>query len=86
MSTAETNTSRPTIQSRNIPAYLTPEQILAQIPSGVHTTLNPRQAKITQRDMDLINEIIQQYMTRNRKDTGKDKPDNRNRQENEYGQ
>ena len=78
MSTAETNTSRPTIQSRNIPAYLTPEQILAQIPSGVHTTLNPRQAKITQRDMDIINEIIHQYISRSKKDAGKDTPGNRN--------
>ena len=76
MNTPETNTSRPTIQSRNKPVYLTPEQILAQIPPGVHTTLNPRKTKVTQRDMDLINEIIQQHMNRNRKDAGKDTPDN----------
>ena len=76
MNTPETNTSRPTIQSRNKPVYLTPEQILAQIPPGVHTTLNPRQMKITQRDMDIINEIIHQYISRSKKDAGKDKPDN----------
>lgn len=76
MSTAETNTSRLTNQSRNKLVYLTPDQILAQIPPGVHTTLNPRQMKITQRDMDIINEIIHQYISRSKKDAGKDTPDN----------
>ena len=78
MNTPETDTPRPTNQSRNKPVYLTPEQILAQIPPGVHTTLNPRQAKITQCDMDLINEIIHQYISRSKKDAGKDTPGNRN--------
>lgn len=67
-----TPTSKPTGKNRNIPVYLTPEQIQAQIPPGVHTTLNPLKMKLTQKDMDRINEVIHQFTDQHTKNTVKE--------------
>ena len=40
MNTSEAKTSGPADRSKSEPVYLTPEQIIAQIPPGIHTTLN----------------------------------------------
>ncbi len=66
-----TPTSKPADKNRSIPVYLTPEQIQAQVPPEVHTTLNPWKMKITQKDMDLISGIIHQFMDQHTKNTVK---------------
>ncbi len=66
MNTSETKTTGPADRSKSEPVYLTPEQIIAQIPPGIHTTLNPWRDKLTQNDMDRLAELTEEYLARYR--------------------
>ena len=66
MNTSETKTTGPADKGKSEPVYLTPEQILAQIPQDVHTTLDPWRVKMTQKDMDHLKTMIEEALARYR--------------------
>lgn len=72
MNTLKAKADGPADRSGSKPVYLTPEQILAQIPHGVHTTLNPWKVKLTQKDMDNLIDLMNEFKARYSTETGMD--------------
>ena len=85
MNTPERKSFRRPYRRENAPVYLTPEEILAQIPEGVNTALYPWNAKLTQEDMDILNEITRRCVARKLREIAEGSQDRSNRQEQEDG-
>ena len=85
MNTPERKSFRRPYRRENAPVYLTPEEILAQIPEGVNTALYPWNAKLTQEDMDILNEMTRRYLERKLREIAEGSQDRSNRQEQEDG-